>query len=241
MNRLILTLMIILVLAGAVVSIPASQKQIQTWIGINYVSLSGISDSERIELTEMLITRRDEIQNVVDAHALIAATPWVEEAYVTWRWPDRLHIEVQRLEPIAYWNTDGFISDKGQVFVSSHLSPGRLPQLFGPSEKEKLIMQQYVQINQVLARTGNSVDTLRLDDREAWTFTSQRGIEVLLGKELVRERLDAVLTVLESLERDGLADRVSAMDVRYANGLAVRWKPYEVASNKSTTQREVKL
>ena len=73
MNRLILTLMIILVLAGAVVSIPASQKQIQTWIGINYVSLSGISDSERIELTEMLITRRDDIQNVVDAHALIAA------------------------------------------------------------------------------------------------------------------------------------------------------------------------
>ena len=102
-------------------------------------------------------------------------------------------------------------------------------------------MQQYVQINQVLARTGHSVDTLRLDDREAWTFTSQRGIEVLLGKELVRERLDAVLTVLESLERDGLADRVSAMDVRYANGLAVRWKPYKVASNESTSQREVKL
>lgn len=102
-------------------------------------------------------------------------------------------------------------------------------------------MQQYVQINHVLTRTGHSVDTLSLDDRGAWTFTSQRGIEVLLGKELVRERLDALLTVLESLERDGLADRVSAMDARYANGLAVRWKPGEVARNESTTQREAKL
>ena len=241
MNRMILTLALVVLAVGAVVSIPASQKQIQTWIGVDYISLSGVTDTERSELTDMLVARREEVQNVVDAHAVITETPWVEEAYVTWRWPDRLHVDVQRLEPIAYWNTDGFISDKGEIFVSGHLSPGRLPHLSGPPGKEKMIMQQYVQINQVLNRTGHSVDTLSLDERGAWTFTSQRGIEVSLGKELVRERLDALLVVLQSLEEKGLADRVAAMDVRYANGLAVKWKPGGVARNESTAQREARL
>lgn len=241
MNRMILTLALVVLAVGAVVSIPASQKQIQTWIGVDYISLSGVTDTERSELTDMLVARREEVQNVVDAHAVITETPWVEEAYVTWRWPDRLHVDVQRLEPIAYWNTDGFISDKGEIFVSGHLSPKHLPHLSGPPGKEKMIMQQYVQINQVLNRTGHSVDTLSLDERGAWTFTSQRGIEVSLGKELVRERLDALLVVLQSLEEKGLADRVAAMDVRYANGLAVKWKPGEVARNESTAQREARL
>lgn len=236
-----ITVVFLVVSVALVVSLPLSQIQVQTWIGIDYVTLSGVTDSERAELTELLVSRRDDAQNVVDAHALIAETPWVEEAYVTWRWPSRLHIEVFRLEPIAYWNTDGFISDKGEVFVSKHLSPGHLPQLSGPAGEEKLIMQQYVQINQVLSKTGHEVDTLSLDDRGAWSFTSQRGIEVFLGKELVRERLDAMITVLKSLERDGLAERVAAMDVRYANGLAVRWKPGNVARNESTTQREARL
>ena len=241
MNPMILTLVLVSLAVGAIVSIPTSQKQIQTWIGIDYVSLTGVSDSERSELTDMLVSRREDVQNVFGAYAVITETPWVEEAYVTWRWPDRLHVDVQRLEPIAYWNTDGFISDKGEIFVSGHLSPGRLPHLSGPAGKEKLIMQQYVQINQVLNRTDHSVDTLSLDERGAWSFTSQHGIQVLLGKELVRERLDALLVVLQSLEERGLADRVAAMDVRYANGLAVKWKPGEVAKNESTTQREVRL
>ena len=138
MNRMILTLALVVLAVGAVVSIPASQKQIQTWIGVDYISLSGVTDTERSELTDMLVARREEVQNVVDAHAVITETPWVEEAYVTWRWPDRLHVDVQRLEPIAYWNTDGFISDKGEIFVSGHLSPGRLPHLSGPPGKEKM-------------------------------------------------------------------------------------------------------
>ena len=70
---------------------------------------------------------------------------------------------------------------------------------------------------------------LRLDARGAWTLELEQGPLVHLGSRDLAARVERFLRLFPRLMASG-AGRMAVVDMRYANGLAVRWQPVEVAA-----------
>lgn len=221
MNRrkTILAVVVLAVLAGVVVHASREYR-----FDLQYVALSGeLSQPQRDEILGTLAERRRDIEDIDDVKVHLDAIDWIHHVEVARQWPDRIVVEVLEEEPIAYWNDDAYINDEGDVFVSRYAQGGDLAQLYGPAASEHEVMAQYQQLNRALARAGQAIDTLSLDERGSWEFTTTRGIRVVLGKDDIMERIQRFLRVVEHVRRDPNMPRIGRIDTRYSNGLAVSW------------------
>jgi cell division protein FtsQ len=189
------------------------------------VSIVGaLTDDQRQDVYKRLLGDKGNSQRIGKIKQLLEAADWVKHVEVSRRWPDKLVISIVDETPIAYWNDDAFVSREGKVFISRYQNGGDLAQLYGPVGKEQFVMQQYQQLNNALLKSGQEIEVLSLDDRGSWQFTNAVGVDVLLGKEHITERIQRYLHVLDDGGLESRMDNVMSIDTRYANGIAVRWK-----------------
>ena len=159
----------------------------------------------------------------VDAvrHAL-EALPWIERAFVRRLWPDRLLLTVVEQQPVARWADGRVVNASGALFaVAEGEAPEGLPELAGPEGQARRLLEQYRLLDGLLARAGQPVARLELDARRAWHLTLSSGLEVELGRHEIRTRLGRLVGLLHGWGATQLAG-VERIDLRYANGLAVR-------------------
>jgi len=162
----------------------------------------------------------------VDAvrHAL-EELPWIERAYVRRLWPDRLLLTVVEQQPVARWADGRLVNRSGELFsVADGERPQGLPELAGPEGQARRLLEQYRLLDGLLARAGQPVARLELDPRRAWHLTLANGLQVELGRHEIRTRLERLLGLLLGWDTTQLAS-AQRIDLRYANGLAVRWSP----------------
>ena len=88
----------------------------------------------------------------------------------------------------------------------------------------------------LLARAGQPVARLELDARRAWHLTLASGLEVELGRHEIRTRLGRLVGLLLGWDTTQLAG-VERIDLRYANGLAVRRAEEGVGETAGTAAR----
>ena len=152
----------------------------------------------------------------------VEALPWVARAEVSRHWPDALRIRIVEHQPVARWNDASLFSDRGEIFtVDGSDGMQGLAGLNGPDGRRQDVLEAWLWMRQELGRIGQDIRNLRLDDRGAWSMVLASGLEVLLGREQTRERLQRFIAIHDVLaESDRRARRV---DLRYTNGLAVRW------------------
>lgn len=152
----------------------------------------------------------------------IEALPWVAQASVSRRWPDALYIQAVEHRPVARWNDDRLLSDRGEVFtVTGADAMQGLARLEGPENRRQEVLETWLRMRAALARVGTDITRLKVDERGAWALELNQGTEVMLGRERIDERLGRFVAVLEALR---VSDRRPArIDMRYTNGLAVRW------------------
>ncbi len=239
-RKLLVAIALVVVTAGIAVNAALDYS-----LDINYVAIDGdLNDAQR---EEVLLVMREDFQSLTrlsDIKGSIESIEWIHHVEVSRQWPDRVRLTVVPERPIAYWNDDSYVNDEGRAFASVHAHIGKLTQLYGPQGKEQLVMQQYQQLTKSLARTGTALETLRLDERGAWEFTTDKKIRVLLGKEDIKERVQRYLFVIENTDLSGRMGEVQQIDTRYSNGLAVSWKssPSDLDVAKSENmQREIRL
>ena len=65
-------------------------------------------------------------------------------------------------------------------------------------------------------------------DRGSWFLTTQDGIEVLLGRDDVVDKMQRFLTV-DQLMLSERREQIARVDLRYSNGMAVAWREAPVA------------
>ena len=150
--------------------------------------------------------------------------PWVAGATVTRIWPDQLVIKLDEHLPVARWGDSDLLNNAGRAFTPEQISHFQgLPQLNGPERAKGRVMQTYQQFNRLLRPYGHDVARLEMRDRGSWFLTTRSGIEMMLGRDDVVEKMQRFL-VIDKLMLSDRRELIARVDLRYSNGMAVAWR-----------------
>jgi len=155
--------------------------------------------------------------------ASIVALPWIDQARVARRWPNRLAISVTEQVPAAVWGERGLLNTRGELFVENaqHV-PAELPRLSGPDDRSAEVAARYLEVRDQLIPLGLDLRSVHMDARGSWQMTLQNGIEVRLGRRDVAGRTELFLDVVANIIT-GRAAEIDYVDMRYGNGFTIGW------------------
>ncbi|MYN14944.1 FtsQ-type POTRA domain-containing protein [Pusillimonas sp. TS35] len=185
-----------------------------------------------------------------DVRGLIETVPWVRHASVRRVWPDTLRVQVEEQQPLALWNEDQMINTWGEAFAANQgelPDDAQLPQLNGPANSERLVVQRYAEIARWFAPLNLHVREVTLSPRYAWEVRLSDGMRLNLGRDPAADvadphgrsgalpfaaRIEQFVQVWPQLAQR-LGDRsIASADLRYPNGFAITLAPVNNTSTK---------
>lgn len=153
------------------------------------------------------------------ARGVFERLPWVRAATVRRQWPDRLEVTLDEHVPVAQWGASSLVNARGEVFHA--VFDGPLPVFSGPQGTAKEIAIQYEYFKTSLSAIGRVPVDVHVSARRAWRMRLDDGMVLELGREHIETRLSRFVAAyprtIEPLKR-----RIEYVDLRYANGFAVR-------------------
>ncbi len=158
--------------------------------------------------------------------ASVTALPWVARAQVRREWPLALRVLVQEQVAVARWGLDGLLNPGGEVFEPAEMDERltrALPVLYGPDGQSRRVLHRWRWLVERMGAVGLEPLALYLDERRSWRAWLDGRIEVVLGRGEIESRLERLLWAWPR----ALAarhERIERLDLRYTNGLAVRWR-----------------
>ena len=161
--------------------------------------------------------------DLAEIKSLLEQDPWVYRVNVRRQWPAGLKIEVAEEHPVARWGCQGLLNSDGHI-----LEPGgseaykHLPCLTGPENRTLVMMEQFRSLNQQMRPLKLQMTALELEPRGAWSLTLNNGIELILGRGNLIEKMERFGRVYDS-QLATYASKIKQIDVRYTNGLTVTW------------------
>jgi len=174
--------------------------------------------------------------DVEKARAAVEALPWVEQAQVSRHWPDALQIDVTEQRAVARWKQSALLGRRGELFeVAGTGGMQGLTRLIGPDDRVQEVFQRWQQMRLPLSQQGLELRRVELDPCGAWRLELDSGVEVLLGRQDVSNRLERFLSVRTDLRAP---ESIKRIDLRYPNGLAVSRRTPEMTETKSLTRSE---
>ena len=172
--------------------------------------------------------------NVDKIRLALIGMPWVREVQVKRSWPDSLKVIVYEQVPSARWGDLGLLNQSGVFFSPSSVTvQDNLPLLFGPTDSEARLLEQYRVMHKKLQSLPFrlNISSVTLNDRRAWFFDLENGIRVKIGRYAFDDRLDRFLKFIPTLIPDRI-NEIESIDLRYTNGLSVLWKNnFNISSN----------
>lgn len=170
----------------------------------------------------------------------VAALPWVERVSVRRRWPHTLEVRLTERTAIARWGRESLLDRHGELFTPAQIADDllTLPRLLGPVGREQRVWRQFLQWRQQLAAAELNLVGLTLDARGAFSLTlveelsSERSdqatnhVEVILGRRSAEARIERLVRLAPTLLRRRPGE-IARLDLRYDNGLAVRFREQE--------------
>ena len=153
----------------------------------------------------------------------VESTDWVDSAVVTRVWPDAIRVVVNEEVAAARWNDAGLLNARGELFIrNARYVPPELPLLEGPEGSETQVAQLYIDAQGRLLESGLRLSGVRLDDRGAWELELADGLQVRLGRQDVKERLERFIRLASPTVAKRVAE-IKYVDMRYTNGFSVGW------------------
>lgn len=149
---------------------------------------------------------------------------WIDRVVVKRAWPDTIEIQVTPRHAIARWGTGRFLSDDGIVFQPVDLrSKAHLPLLHGPVSQSRMMMLKYRDINQMFAPMNIRLKELYLTERMTWFMQFDSGLRIIVDQDQTMSKLQR-LSKLANTDLQTVWGQITAIDLRYRNGLALQWK-----------------
>ncbi len=178
-----------------------------------------------------------------ETRRLLESTPWVRKVQLRRVWPNALLVGVEEQQPLALWNQEQMINTWGETFSANQgelEDDAALPQLSGPEDSERLVVQRYAEVARWFAPLGVGVQALTLSPRYAWDARLSNGVHLVLGRDPAADATDphgrsGAVPFARRIERfvqawpqllarlDGRA--LARVDLRYPNGFAISLAP----------------
>ena len=154
----------------------------------------------------------------------IESLDWVQSVEIIRVWPNKIDIRIMEESLLGVWNNDLILNSSGKLYVVDKRSvPENIPQLNGPKGSEREVMNLFIKIDTLLTGRGLYLEAITLDARGSWSFTVKRNIEINLGKTEINQKLERFFLALDQSLLAKI-NKVSYIDLRYSEGLAVAWK-----------------
>lgn len=210
-----------------VVSFSFSQIKLSRYFPINEVKIAGLQHIDHQEAQHLLLPLVKNGFFAVDVSLIkerLMSLSWVSEAYVRRNWPNQIVIQVIEKKPIARWNHTSLLTTSGEIFSPvKDNSPQELPLFMGPEGGHMQLLNYYHMMNTLLQPLQLKIATLELTSSESWQVTLSNGIKLNMGYKDILTRIGHFVKVYPKIVGDRSKD-VDYIDLRYANGFAVRWK-----------------
>lgn len=194
---------------------------------IQTVKVYGISHLEKGSVEALLTPMVNhgffavKVDNVQDR---LQTLPWVSDVAVRRVWPDALTVMITEKKPVAKWNNESLLSDAGELFSPiEDAAPASLADFAGPDGSQILMLQYFYQINRILSPLHVTILSLTLTPYMTWKLALDNGIALQIGHKDILTRLTQFVKVYPKIIGAHAAD-VEYVDLRYPNGMAVRWK-----------------
>ena len=177
--------------------------------------------------------------DISKAVAAAQALPWVENATVNRKWPDTLEVHVNERVVQARWNDDMWLDQSGVTLELPEYENESLPRMRGGSGAGQEVLAKYRTMERKFFRSGLKILELSKSERDSWEFqvqvvstdekashdkteSAEPSIRVILGSADLEKRSDRFLRLYSELFHS-VADQISIIDMRYPDGISVRW------------------
>jgi cell division protein FtsQ len=171
----------------------------------------------------------------LDLHAtrqVFETMPWVRQAVVRRDFPNRLKVQLEEHQPVAYWGGEGdarLVNSFGEVFEANlgELEQDDLPRLSGPEGQSARVLATYQTLQPLFAPMELALEQLELTPRGGWRAQLESGTTLELGsgstEELVArlERFLKTVTQATAQYSRGV-DQLASVDLRHTDRYAMR-------------------
>jgi cell division protein FtsQ len=162
-----------------------------------------------------------DLQNIKQTAESLA---WIDYADAKKEWPNTLVVYLKERTPVANWGNKQFLSVKGEIFSAEHVQPdANLPTFIGRQDQAVAIAERYSKMQEILQEIGLSVSSLELEDRISWKAQLNNGLMLVVDEKDSVEKLKR-FTTLYPLFTEQQKQQLFRVDLRYENGLAIKWK-----------------
>ena len=213
-------------------------------IPVKYISVAGELRNTEPSQVQKAIAQVVSSSNIlrVDISKAVAAAqalPWVENATVNRKWPDTLEVHVNERVVQARWNDDMWLDQSGVTLELPEYENESLPRMRGGSGAGHEVLAKYRTMERKFFRSGLKILELSKSERDSWEFqvqvvstdekashdkteSAEPSIRVILGSADLEKRSDRFLRLYSELFHS-VADQISIIDMRYPDGISVRW------------------
>ncbi|MFH1334209.1 MAG: cell division protein FtsQ/DivIB [Pseudomonadota bacterium] len=201
------------------------------FLPITSVRVEGnFGSNETVNIQRLLTTELQPKTNFFNVRlskvqASLQNLPWVASVDVKKVWPHELVIQIDPEKAIAVWNRNDFLNAYGETFVAKIPMDEftSLPQLIGPDDSSVEMLSDYQQMSVVLAPLHLSISQFAIDAANSWSVQLSNGVTVHLGNVQALEQLKRFVKLYPKVFA-ARATQLQEVDLRYAHGMAVRWK-----------------
>jgi cell division protein FtsQ len=158
--------------------------------------------------------------------------PWVRHAVVHRDFPNRLRVELQEHQAVAYWGGEGdsqLINNYGEVFEANlgEVEQDLLVRMNGPEGQSAEVLAMYRTLAPLYDALELRLEQIELTGRGSWRAHLRNGADIEMGRGTLDEVAARVQRFLKTITQvaSQYGRRVTALesaDLRHENGYAVR-------------------
>ncbi|BCO29259.1 cell division protein FtsQ [Rhodoferax lithotrophicus] len=170
--------------------------------------------------------------DVEAARQVFEDMPWVRQAVVRRDFPNRLLVQLQEHQAVAYWGAEGdsrLVNSYGEVFDANlgELEKDDLPRLNGPEGQSAQVLAMHRTLQPLLTPMDLTLDQLEETPRGGWRAQLDTGTVLELGSgstpELVARIERFLKTVTQATSRyNRTVEQLASADLRHTDGYAIR-------------------
>ncbi|MDE0271258.1 MAG: FtsQ-type POTRA domain-containing protein [Gammaproteobacteria bacterium] len=160
----------------------------------------------------------------------LMALSWPRLVQIRRVWPDTISIRIERQLVVAKWGGEGYLTAGGEL-VSGLDRAVSVPLLDCEIASPQKALEIYRHLQDIAAEDGLEIRSLVENALGEWRLELGNGVRAHLGADALRSRMARFMQVHRHLAQVN-AQPVRYLDVRYANGAAVRFDEPQMLANR---------